>query len=159
MCLSGAMESKEFDVKNGVKQGCVLGLTLVSLYLAAIFEVAFSNVTEGICIQTCDDANLFKVSHFKTGTKTSLKMAREMLYADDSALVAHGEQDMQRRIDRFSQTAGHFSLKVNIRKIEFLYQPEKLLSVPTIQTENKISIKTLCIYVALSQKIVGSKVN
>ena len=120
--------SKEFEVTNGVKQGCVLAPTLFSIYLAAMLEVAFKDSTEGVYIQTRKDADLFNISHFKAKTKTRLKIVREMLFADDSALVAHSEEDIQHLVDRFAGAATQFSLKINIKKTECLYQPPKFHS-------------------------------
>ena len=44
-----------------------------------------------------------------------------MHFADDSALV------MQLLVDRFARVAAQFSLKINIKKTKYLYQPIKLL--------------------------------
>ena len=85
--MSGSV-SKDFSVSNGVEQGCVLAPTLFSLYLAAMLEVAFKDTTEWVYIQTRNDADLFNVAQFKAKSKTSIKIIREMLFADDIALVA-----------------------------------------------------------------------
>ena len=86
--------SKDFSVSNGVKQGCVLVPTLLSLYLATELEVAFKDTTEGVYIQTRKDAGLFNVAQFKAKSKTSIKVVREMLFADDIALVAHSAEEV-----------------------------------------------------------------
>ena len=48
---------------------------------------------------------------------------RELLYANDSALVANNAVDMQQIVDRFSSAADMFGVKINISKTEPLYQP------------------------------------
>ena len=78
-----------------MKQGCVLAPTLFSLYLAAMLEVVFKDTLEGVYIQTRKEADLFNVVQFKAKSKTSIKIVREMLYADGSALVVHSVEDMQ----------------------------------------------------------------
>jgi len=128
--VQGKDTSKEFAVSNGVKQGCVLAPTLFSLYLAAMLHVAFNDLHEGIFIQTRQNADLFNVSQFKAKSLTTKHLVREMLFADDSALVTHGAAEMQLLVDRFAQAAKKFSLKINIKKTECLYQPIKLLSPP-----------------------------
>ena len=48
---------------------------------------------------------------------------RELLFADDSALVAHSAEEMQNIVDAFSDTSKNVGLKINIKKTEVLYQP------------------------------------
>ena len=50
-------------------------------------------------------------------------LMRELLFADDSALVAHSAEEMQKIVDAFSDASKKFGLKINIKKIEVLYQP------------------------------------
>ena len=128
--VQGRDASNEFAVTNGVKQGCVLAPTLFSLYLTAMLEVAFKNVNEGIYIQTRHGADFFDVAQFKSKTRTTKHLVREMLFADDSALVAHCAADMQVLVNNFAKAAAQFSLKINIKKTECMYQPIKLIHPP-----------------------------
>ena len=48
---------------------------------------------------------------------------RELLFAGDSALVAHSAEEMQKIVDAFSDASKKFGLKINIKKTEVLYQP------------------------------------
>ena len=48
---------------------------------------------------------------------------RELLFADDSALVAHSAEETQKTADAFSNASKKFGLKINIKKTEVLYQP------------------------------------
>ena len=43
---------------------------------------------------------------------------KELLFADDSALVAHSAEDMQNIVDAFSNASNKFGLKINIKKTE-----------------------------------------
>jgi hypothetical protein len=108
-----------------------------------MLEVAFKNTHEGLYIQTRHDADLFNVSHFKAKTRTSKHLVREMLFADDSALMAHTAPEIQTLVNRFAQTAAMFSLKINIRKTECLYQPVKLLNPPPSPCEITIDNQPL----------------
>jgi hypothetical protein len=139
----GNAQSKEFTVKNGVKQGCVLAPTLFSIYLTAMLEVAFEGVGEGIYIQTRPDADLFNVAQFRAKTKTTQSLVREMLFADDSAIVAHNVEDMQRLVDKFAHVASLFSLKINLKKTECLYQPIKNLSIAPQPSEIVINLESI----------------
>ena len=53
-----------------------------------------------------------------------------MLFADDSAIVTYRSEDMQYLNDKFAKAAAQFSLKINIKKTECLYQPVKLVNPP-----------------------------
>ena len=48
---------------------------------------------------------------------------RELLFADDIALVAHSAEEMQKIVDAFTDASKKFGLKINTKKTEVLYQP------------------------------------
>ena len=135
--------SEKFDVTNGVKQGCVLAPVLFALYLTAMLEVAFEDADEGIYIQTRANADLFKITQFKAQTLTTKMLVREMLFADDSAIVAHFAEVIQSLLDKFSKAAKQFSLKINIKKTECLHQPSPRDANPPAAAEIKIDGKPL----------------
>ena len=73
--------------------------------------------------KTRRSVDLLNVAHFRAMTKTSRILMRELLLTDDSALVAHSAEDMQKIVDAFSDASKKFHLKINIKKTEVLYQP------------------------------------
>ena len=119
----GGEVSESFRVTNGVKQGCVLAPTLFSIFLSAMLDDAFRDMGDGVYIQSRQSADLFNVAHFRAKTKTTRILMRELLFADDSALVAHSAEEMQKIVDAFSNASKKFGLKINIKKTEVLYQP------------------------------------
>ena len=119
----GGGTSEAFNVTNGVKQGCVMAPTLFSIFLSAMLDVAFQGRREGVYIQSRQDADLFNVTHFKARTKCTLTLVTELLFADDSALIAHSPEGMQQVMNAFSDASKKFGLKINIKKTEVLYQP------------------------------------
>ncbi|KAI0217907.1 putative aarF domain-containing protein kinase 5 [Lamellibrachia satsuma] len=119
----GGEVSETFGVTNGVKQGCVLAPTLFSIFLSAMLVEAFRGMGDGVYIQSRQSADLFNIAHFRAKTKTTQILVRELLYADDSALVAHSAEEIQRIVDAFSDASKKFGLKINIKKTEVLYQP------------------------------------
>ena len=67
-------------------------------------------------------------------------VVRVLFFADDIALVAHTHNDIQTLVDRFATGAKQFSLQINIKQTECLYQPSKFLSdvsLPTTVSINK----------------------
>ncbi len=63
-------------------------------------------------------------------TRTTKYVVREVLFADDSALLALSAAEMPLLVIRFAKAAAQFSLKINIKKTECMYQPIKLLQPP-----------------------------
>ena len=58
---------------------------------------------------------------------------RALLFADDSALVAHSAEEMQKIVDAFSDASKKFGLKINIKK-------QRCCTNPTLQEpERRIS--------------------
>ena len=66
------------------------------------------------------DGKLFNLARLRAHTKTLDMCIRELLYADDSALVTNNAVDVQQIVDRFSSAAVMFGLKINISKAELL---------------------------------------
>ena len=123
----GVGVSESFSVTNGVKQGCVLTPTLfstfLSIFLSATLDEAFRDMGGGVYIQSRQSADLFNVAHFRAKTKTTGILMKELLFAGDSALVAHSAGEMQNIVDAFSNASNKFGLKINTKKTVVLYQP------------------------------------
>ena len=113
---------------DGVKKGCVLAPTLFSIFLSAMFDDAFRDMGDGVYIQSTQSTALFNVAHFRAKTNTTRILMTELLFADDSALVAHSAEEMQTIVDAFSDASKKFGLKINIKKTEVLYQQADLCS-------------------------------
>ena len=77
----------------------------------------------GVYIQSRQSADLFNVAHFIAKTKTTWILMRELLFADESALVLHSAEEIQQIVDLFSNASKKFGLNINIKKTEVLYQP------------------------------------
>ena len=118
----GREVSESFSVTNGVKQACVLAPTLLSIFLSAKLDEAFRDMGDGVYIQSRQSADLFNVAHFRAKAKTTRILIRELLFADDRALIAHSAEEMQKIVDAFSDASKKFGLKINIKKAEVLYQ-------------------------------------
>ena len=80
--------SESFSVTNGVKQGCVLASTLFSIFLSAMLDEAFPDTGDGVYMKSRQSVDLFNVAHFRAKTKHIRILMRELLFTDDSALVA-----------------------------------------------------------------------
>ena len=75
-----------------------------------------------ICIYT--DGSQFKLRRLQAHTKTTKeKLTRELLFADDAALVDNTESAMQRITSCFAEPTHLFGFEVSLKKTEVLHQP------------------------------------
>ena len=81
---------------------------------------------DGVYLQSRLSTDLFNVAHLRTKTKTTRVLMRELLFTDDSAPVAHSAEEMQKIVYALSDATKKFSLKINIKKTEVLYQPNSI---------------------------------
>ena len=129
--------SSPFEVKSGVKQGCVLAPTLFGIYFAVMLKHAFGNSTEGVYLHTRSDGGLYNMTRLRAKTKTRTVLIRDMLHADNAAVTAHKEEHLQHLMDRFSQACDEFKLTVSLKKTNILSQDTE--SQPTISINNYTS--------------------
>ncbi|RVE61997.1 hypothetical protein OJAV_G00176660 [Oryzias javanicus] len=117
--------SEPFPILNGVKQGCVLAPTLFSIFFSMMLKQATEDLDEddSVYIRYRLDGSLFNLRRLQAHTKTHKQMIRELLFADDAALVAHAEGALQRITSCFADAAQLFGLEVSLKKTEVLYQP------------------------------------
>lgn len=74
--------SDEIEIKQGVRQGCVLSPLLFKIYSEAIFEQA--------------------IFHKHSGIKVNRKFINNLRYADDTIILAGTMADLQRSIDKLN---------------------------------------------------------
>jgi len=114
--------SEPFDICSGVKQGCVLAPTLFGIFFALLLRHAFGTAQEGIYMRTRSDGRLFNLARLKARTKVRKVLIRDMLFADDAAVAAHTEEELQLLMDRFSQACKDFALTISLKKTNVLGQ-------------------------------------
>ncbi len=115
--------SEPFSVTNGVKQGCVLAPTLFSFMFSAMLTDAFSDSDVGIGMRYKYYRSLFNLRRLQAKTKVSTDTINDFLFADDCALNASSEADMQHSVDKFSDAFDNFGLTISTKKTEVMYQP------------------------------------
>ena len=94
--LVSSSEDDEFLVTNGVKQGCVLAPTLFSFPFSMMLLSAFKDSDPGIQVTYRTGGDIFNTQRLKAKTKVTKSLVRDLLYADDCAMVAQSEDDLQR---------------------------------------------------------------
>ena len=78
---------------------------------------------DGVYIRFRTDGSLYNLRRLQAHTKTKEKLIRELLFADDAALVAHTESAMHRITCCFTETAQLFGLEASLKKTEVVHQP------------------------------------
>lgn len=90
-----------FAVKTGVRQGCMLSLTI------------FLIVMDWIMRRTTEGSN--------TGIQWTLtKQLEDLDFADDISLLSHKQQHAQSKLTRLAEEAEKIGLKINVRKTKVM---------------------------------------
>ena len=110
---------KPFEVKNGVKQGCVMAPTLFIMMISAMLMDAFQDSDTGFPIRYRFDGNTLNLSRLQAKTK----VLDELLYAYDMDENATSEAKMQRAMDQVSQSCDNYDLSISTKKEEVVHQP------------------------------------
>ena len=121
--LEHGMVSEPIPVTNGVKQGCVLAPTLFSILFATMLQQALSKSNAGVSINCRTDGKAFDLRRLKAKTKVYEALLRDFLFADDCALAATSEEDLQELADNLSDACSDFGLTISLKKSEVLFQP------------------------------------
>ena len=121
-------QSGSFNINTGVKQGCVIAPTLLSIFLAVFISLAAFDQANGVGIIYRSDGELFNMRRLKAKTKVKATSIVDLQYADDCAIAAHTEADLQNTLDAFSEAYKLLGLTVNVTKTKVLFQPAQPLT-------------------------------
>ena len=89
----------------------MLAPTLFGIFFAVMLKHAFGSCTQGFNAHTRSDGRLFNPSRPKAKTKVWETVIRDMIFADDAALVTHSEEQLQSLVDCFSRACMTISIK------------------------------------------------
>jgi len=96
----------------------VLAPLLFIIFFAMVLRVALHDCAAGIPIHYLTDGDVFDARLVHAKTKVQLAILRDLLFADDCALVAHTLADAQILFYRFNNAARRFGLTVSLKKTE-----------------------------------------
>ena len=65
---------------------------------------------------------------------------RELLFAEDGALIPHSAEEIQRIVVAFTNASSKFGLKINIKKTEVMFHPN---STTTMEEDINVDETTL----------------
>ena len=126
--------SASFKIKKGVKQGCVLATTLFCIFFSMLLSYAFKGTKDDIHLYTRSDGKLFNMRRLQAKSKRRKIAIKELIFADDAALVAHSESKLQALIDRLQDACEKFSLTISVKKTVVMAQGVK--NPPVIKLNN-----------------------
>jgi len=73
-------------------------------------------------MHTRSDDKLYNIARLRAKTNIRKTTTRDMLFADDAAVTAHIEYDLQQLMDRFSHACHDFGLTISLKKANVLGQ-------------------------------------
>ena len=95
---------------------------LFCIIFSAMLYDAFRNCNSGAMIRLRSNSSLFNLQRLKARTKVSLLLLRERLFADDCALIAHNEDELQSILNDFARVASRYGLTISKTKTEVMPQ-------------------------------------
>ena len=97
---------------------------LFTLVFSAMLNDAFHDNDLGALIRFRTDRNVFNLRRLNSKTRTSKVLIRDLLFADDCALLTHTVDDIQAITIAFARSARRFGLTICLKKTEVIYQPK-----------------------------------
>ena len=143
--------SAAFNIRSGVKQGCILAPTLFGIFVAVMPKHAFGPAAEGIYLRTRTDGKFFNFSRLRAKTKVQLRCLSDFLFVDDAAVTAYSAEDPQQLMTRFSDACQDFGLTISLKKTQAMGQELTLPQSSASMTMNWMSPMTSFIWAQLSQ--------
>lgn len=129
-------ETEPFRVDTGVKQGCVIAPSLFSIFIASILHLTGNQLPQGVKIVYRAE-ELLNINRFRAKGQTTTVPITELQYADDNAIVALSEDDLQCSLTAFAKAYKQLGLAINIKKTQILFQPlPDCITPPNIYIEN-----------------------
>ena len=121
----GGRCSEWFEVAQGLRQGCVLSLLLLNVFIAAILRVVQEIFSKDAGI-LADLIHLHEQPS-KVDPETALECVRRaiwgMLYADDACILSRYSRGLGRMMAVFVEVVGAFGLTISESKTETMCMP------------------------------------
>lgn len=110
-------KTEEIEIKRGVRQGCILSPTLFNLYSEHIFQKALADESAGIKV------NGIPINNIR--------------YADDTAIITETLEDLQRIMNKVTQTSAEYGVTLNTKKTKFMVVTKRNIGDANLYIQNE----------------------
>jgi hypothetical protein len=110
--------SEPFDVRTGVRQGCVGAPLLFNVFIDAIVRRVIALMPgTGVTIKYKIDGHLVRL---RTDRLDNVDLIPLLMYADDIVLLATNYDKLVEMLDKFDEVATQFGMTVSVRKTKIM---------------------------------------
>jgi hypothetical protein len=143
--LGGAV-SGWFDVKSGVRQGCVIAPLLFNIYMDFVVKQALAQMPSGCGVKLAyhADGQLVRSTGHGVG---DLQLISTLLYADDMALLSQDAKELESMLQTMDKVCLGMGMRINASKTEIMAFSEQ-------QQQQQAGMDGLGIEVDISEGIV-----
>ena len=111
-----------------------------------LLKNTFGSSTTGNKLHTRAGGRLFNCASLRAKRNLKVATIRDLLFADDAALVAHSAQDLQTLLNQFSSACSDFVLTISLKKTNVLSQGTYFLPSIKINGKDIENVKRICIH-------------
>ena len=124
-----------FQVKSGVRQGCVLSPLLFNCFMDRILREATEMMDGGLYVEYSTSGGLFLSYRDKT---TALTCIQDVLYADDLTMVAETRRELQHMLDVLDQACSRWGMTISTGKSKIFSVGVQLEHQPCITLQGQV---------------------
>ena len=123
--------SEAFEVRSGVRQGCVLSPLLFNCFMDRILREMTETLGGGLHIDYAIGGGLFLSYRDKTSASSCVQ---DLLYADDVTLIAETRREQQHMITTLDKACDRWDMRINGEKT-------KILTVGTTEDQSPLRLR------------------
>ena len=127
---------------EGLKQGCPAACILFNIVFSIVIYVIRQKLqTKGVQLKFRFDGDIFNLQRLNAKTKIEKTTILELLFADDTAVCATSEEDLNIIIQTFYEVFADFGLQMALKKTVIMLQrptSNPNLTDPVININNKM---------------------
>ena len=148
--------SDPFDLKVGLKQGSIFSPLLFNIFFgAAILAILIRLEKLGVPIVFSMRGEIFDLARLRRLAEVDYRLIVELMFADDCAVLAESEKDMQSIMNVFDEVCVAFGQAISVKKTEIMVIAPRGVAVPA----PRVTIGGVVLKVVRTFKYLGSTEN